>query len=127
MHYHLLLTDTCNLACRYCRGNIDFSEDGKEEGLQIDWDLPADLSCDPGDLVTFLSRDPHPVLTFYGGEPLLRLDLMTGIMARAPFCRFMIQTNGLLLDLIPEEVLSRFSTILVSLDGSETLTDFNRG
>jgi putative peptide-modifying radical SAM enzyme len=39
----------------------------------------------------------------------------------------MIQTNGMLLDQLEPEVVNRFSTILVSLDGDETLTDGNRG
>ena len=39
----------------------------------------------------------------------------------------MIQTNGILLDRLAPETVNRFSTILVSLDGRETLTDENRG
>ena len=40
--------------------------------------------------------------------------------------RFMIQTNGILLDRLAPEIVNRFSTILVSLDGRENLTDENR-
>ena len=39
----------------------------------------------------------------------------------------MIQTNGLLLDKLEPKYLNRFHTILVSIDGEETLTDYYRG
>jgi len=39
----------------------------------------------------------------------------------------MIQTNGVLLDRLATEVTNRISTILVSIDGHEALTDENRG
>ena len=48
-------------------------------------------------------------------------------MARLPDCRFMLQTNGLLLDRLPPEILHRFHTLLVSIDGPEALTDRHRG
>ena len=70
---------------------------------------------------------PLPTLTFYGGEPLLRADLIDRIVREAPVQQFMIQTNGLLLDRLSPEIINRFSTILVSLDGREGLTDANRG
>ena len=93
--FHLILTDDCNLCCRYCRGKAflpgvsDRSGDlnvPKEDthntqlpienpaGLMIDTELPADFDIEPGILYRFLSSDPDPVLTFYGGEPLLRSD-----------------------------------------------------
>lgn len=68
-----------------------------------------------------------PTLTFYGGEPLLKIDLIRGIMDSAPVQRFVIQTNGLLLDRLEPEYVNRFSTILVSIDGREALTDAHRG
>ena len=40
---------------------------------------------------------------------------------------FMIQTNGLLLDKLEPEYINRFHTILVSIDGEESLTDYYRG
>ena len=46
----------------------------------------------------------------------------------APVQRFTMQTRtGLLLDRLSPEIISRFATILVSLDGRKTLTDANRG
>jgi putative peptide-modifying radical SAM enzyme len=67
------------------------------------------------------------MVIFYGGEPLLELDLMKKIMDNAPVQRFMIQTNGLLLDRADPAYINRFSTILVSVDGREALTDRHRG
>ena len=75
----------------------------------------------------FYRKIPHLHLTFYGGEPLLRADLIERIVCEAPVQRFMMQTNGVLLDRLHPDIINRFSTILVSLDGRESLTDANRG
>lgn len=48
-------------------------------------------------------------------------------MDGAPVRRFMIQTNGLLLDQADPACVNRFSTILISVDGREAITDANRG
>jgi len=66
-------------------------------------------------------------LIFYGGEPLLRLDRMLEMMDSVEADRFMVQTNGLLLDRIEPKYLRKLHTILVSIDGDEMLTDFYRG
>lgn len=128
MYYYLILTDSCNLCCSYCRAK-DFEESEPcEREVVIDEDVPTDLSFDLSDLYRFLAMDPDPVLTFYGGEPLLRRDLIEEIMDHAPSsCRFMVQTNGLFLDRLGPKTVNRFSTILVSIDGPEDLTDAHRG
>ena len=129
MHFHLIVTDECNLCCSYCRAKA-FEETGtqgpEEDAVEIDPELPVELSFDLDGLYEFLGKDPSPTLTFYGGEPLLRADLVEEIMQRAPG-RFMIQTNGLLLDRLPPGIVNRFSTILLSIDGPEGLTDAHRG
>jgi putative peptide-modifying radical SAM enzyme len=75
------------------------------------------------DLSAFLDKDDDIQLMLYGGEPTLRVPLITELMARFPEARFMLQTNGLLLDQIPEEDVKRFHSILVSIDGTEETTD----
>jgi putative peptide-modifying radical SAM enzyme len=45
----------------------------------------------------------------------------------APAKRFLVQTNGLLLDRIPSPVVNRLDTLLVSIDGPRETTDRCRG
>jgi putative peptide-modifying radical SAM enzyme len=75
------------------------------------------------ELANFIEQDDEPQLMFYGGEPLLRTDLMTKMFDRFPDARFMLQTNALLLDNVPEEYVKRIHSILISIDGREGVTD----
>jgi uncharacterized protein len=128
LFYHLILTDDCNLCCSYCRGkSFEFVEDSEDSMISIDTGLPTEFSMDLTTLSQFLSRDPEAVLTFYGGEPLMRVDLIHEIVRRDPARRYMLQTNGTLLHKVETDVLEKFETILVSLDGPEWLTDEHRG
>jgi uncharacterized protein len=129
MYFHLILTDHCNLCCSYCRAKAFENPDGETNGqvVHVDEELPLELAYDPEILYRFLKSDPSPTLTFYGGEPLLRADLIERIIREAPVQRFMMQTNGVLLDRLPADIVNRFITILVSLDGRRELTDANRG
>jgi uncharacterized protein len=129
MHFHLILTDDCNLCCSYCRAKAfdTLKESEEERSLIIDEDLPVELDIDLHVLYNFLKKDPSPTLIFYGGEPLLRTDLIERIVLEAPVKRFIMQTNGILLHQIPTEIVNRFVTILISLDGRKELTDAHRG
>jgi len=127
VYIHLFLTDSCNLACTYCRGKIFDTPELERDNVAIDVDIPVDVSYDLSDLYAFLSRDPGVVITFIGGEPTLRSDLIVKIMEDLPDTRFMIQTNGLLLHRLPSDLVNRFETILISIDGDEKTTDAGRG
>ncbi|MCX6688855.1 MAG: TIGR04084 family radical SAM/SPASM domain-containing protein [Methanoregula sp.] len=130
MYFHLILTDNCNLCCSYCRAKAfeDLGNgDDETEPVEIDPVLPTELDIDLPQLYAFLKKDPAVTLTFYGGEPLLKADLIETITSSAPVQRFMLQTNALLLDRLAPGTVNRFSTILVSIDGREALTDANRG
>jgi putative peptide-modifying radical SAM enzyme len=127
VYIHLFLTDSCNLACSYCRGKIFDTPDLERNTITIESDIPVDISYDLSDLSAFLARDPNVVVTFIGGEPTLRSDLIIRIMEDHPDTRFMIQTNGLLLHRFPSSIINRFQTILVSIDGDERTTDMGRG
>jgi putative peptide-modifying radical SAM enzyme len=59
----------------------------------------------------------------YGGEPTLRVPLITKLMDRFPKARFMLQTNALLVNQIPQDYVKGFHSILVSIDGTEETTD----
>ncbi|MGY5854604.1 MAG: radical SAM protein [Candidatus Thorarchaeota archaeon] len=109
----MVLTRRCNLNCLYCHGG---EETGSETEIQYSID----------ELAQFLERDNDVQLMLYGGEPTLRIPLISELMDRFPDARFMLQTNALLLHKIPEEYLRRFHSILISIDGPREVTDSYR-
>jgi uncharacterized protein len=127
LQYHLILTDECNLCCSYCRGKLFDPRIPACPGPDVDESLPSELSVDLDLLCAFLRKDPDCAVTFYGGEPLLRADLIREIMRRLPSTPFMIHTNGILLDRLEPEFVNRFAAIHISIDGPASLTDRNRG
>jgi putative peptide-modifying radical SAM enzyme len=112
MQYFVILTKECNLFCSYCGGGSVTP--------------PKEIQYPLGDLKSFLSQDSNPVIEFYGGEPLLRIETMRKIMDAIPG-RFLVQTNGIFLDRIEPELLARLHSILVSVDGTKEVTDKERG
>lgn len=115
----LLTTLTCNLKCTYCSLGV-----GEVVGSQgkVSYNLDA--------LDSFIKKhlSKHEIyVTFYGGEPTLNLEFIKEIMERYPTFRFQLQTNGTLLDSLPEGVLANLSNILLSIDGGEKITDGFRG
>jgi putative peptide-modifying radical SAM enzyme len=119
MLWFVTVTQDCNFACKYC---------GSSENYDIE-DLspfPTDITYDIAALAK-LATERDLVLCFYGGEPLLRIDPIVKIMALLPTARFVLQTNASRLNDLPTPQLQQFSTILVSIDGEASVTDFNRG
>jgi len=127
MHYYLAMTSKCNLLCKYCYGKTteDFLTD--EEREEYDLDLPADMDFSIDELKKFAADDPNFELTFYGGEPLMKIDKIKEIMDTIPAKTFMLQTNGQFLHKLPTEYMNRIHTILCSTDGTEEHTDERRG
>ncbi|PKK86457.1 MAG: putative peptide-modifying radical SAM/SPASM domain-containing protein [Thermoplasmata archaeon HGW-Thermoplasmata-1] len=115
MLYIVSTTGLCNLCCRYCGGSIS------EEVM------PHEVQYDIEKLARLVGDDPDATVAFYGGEPLLRIPLISEMMEKLPAKRFVVQTNGTPLDELPQELLCRFDAILVSLDGRRHVTDTNRG
>jgi putative peptide-modifying radical SAM enzyme len=115
MLYIIFLTGKCNLNCKYCGGSIPRRV------------MPGEIKYSLNDLKDFISQDSNPSIAFYGGEPLLRINLMKKIMDKIEAKHFIIQTNGLFLKDVEEEYIRRFSSILVSIDGRKDVTDFYRG
>jgi putative peptide-modifying radical SAM enzyme len=127
LNFYVTLTTSCNLQCRYCYGKSceDFGSDF--HGLQIDYSTPRSIDYDTRNLKSFLQEDPDPLLIFYGGEPLLQMHKMEVIMDSVPAAKFVLQTNGLLLNRMEMKYANKIDPIFVSLDGNETLSDYYRG
>ena len=115
----LLTTLKCNLKCSYCSMGV-----GDVLGSQ------TELKYDIEQLAAFIEQQlagKEIYITFYGGEPTLNREMMETVMRRFPAFRYQLQTNGTLLDNLPDWMLHRLSNILVSIDGGEQTTDGYRG
>ena len=93
----------------------------------IDYEVPDEINYDNKFLEKFIEKDPEPVLIFYGGEPMLCNDKIKQIMDNVNAKQFNIQTNGLHLKKLEKKDVNRLTTIFVSIDGTEKLTDYYRG
>jgi radical SAM protein with 4Fe4S-binding SPASM domain len=115
----LLTTLKCNLKCTYCSLGV-----GDVLGSQTHVEYSVD------ELAAFVDKHlpgKEIYVTFYGGEPTLNLSMMLEVMQRFPHWRYQLQTNGTLLDDVPDWALAKLSNILVSIDGGEATTDGYRG
>ncbi|MBI5898302.1 MAG: radical SAM protein [Rhodocyclales bacterium] len=115
----LLTTLKCNLKCTYCSLGV-----GEVLGSQ------TELKYDIEQLAVFVEKHlsgKEIYVTFYGGEPTLNRPMMEAVMRRFPAFRYQLQTNGTLLDDLPDWVLAKLSNVLVSIDGGEQTTDGYRG
>jgi len=113
MLFILYTTGRCNLRCRYCGGSFDNSI------------VPWTVRYSVNDLSRILRDDDD--IAFYGGEPLLNMDFIKSVMDKFNASHYILQTNGLLLNKLDPDLVKRFDTILVSIDGPRWLTDLNRG
>ncbi|MDD5108759.1 MAG: radical SAM protein [Candidatus Omnitrophica bacterium] len=117
LRIQLEVTGMCNLRCEFCCQDQDY-KCGKEE---------LTLS----EIKSVIDQVPRfTLLTFSGGEPLLRKDIKEIIsyaLERKHFCN--ISTNGVLLNNEIIELLVRkgFLAISVSLDGMGEIHDKLRG
>lgn len=115
MLFFIFTTGVCNLRCDYCGGSFP-------ERI-----VPVKPVYDMASLIKFL-EDTHPVsIAFYGGEPLLNARFISAFMDRFDAERYVIQTNGLLIDRLDPVYWRRMDTVLISIDGVEYVTDKHRG
>lgn len=115
MLYFVIVTRVCNLHCIYC---------GNEPDPSVE---PLEISYDIKDLKRFIEKDPESIIAFYGGEPLLRINIIEEIMDSIRARHWVLQTNGLFLNKLDPDYLVRFDTILVSIDGRPEVTNYYRG
>ena len=121
MNYIIHLTDSCNLNCKYCYEKKE-KKDISFENIQklIDYEIKQ--------------KNKHSTITFYGGEPLTKIDLIHKtieyINKQKTKTKFYygITTNA---TLINEEIIkfmkeNNFINIAYSIDGNEDVHNLNR-
>jgi putative peptide-modifying radical SAM enzyme len=99
----------------------------EEEIKKYDLKLPTEINFELEDLINYAKKDPNFELTFYGGEPLLKIDLIKKIIDNVPAKTYMLQTNGIFLHKLPLKYLLKLNTILISIDGTKKHTNERRG
>jgi uncharacterized protein len=124
----LEVTDACNLKCKYCGyGDMYFGYDNREakymsfhqvrlllEYLFIIWEK------DRPD-----SKIPKTYISFYGGEPLLNMNLIMAVVQyieHQTISRdfvFSMTTNAVLLDRYMDYLVAHDFHLLISLDGDK--------
>lgn len=118
----ILLTRKCQLDCIYCEMKRDLPDMTKKDLLSAIEFL-------------FKSKEKEIELQFFGGEPLLRFDLIKeGIMYSESLAKktkkkikYVITTNGLLIDNKKLEFLSKYDVkLMLSLDGKKEINEKNR-
>ena len=113
----LKLTENCQARCITCNYWQTRWEDGVDAGKAVD-------------IINRLGNFGIRYLRFTGGEPLLRRDLFQ-IMREADMSKFRrvtLQTNGLLLKKLHQEINeSPITKVAVSIDGLENSNDVIRG
>ena len=125
----LQVTQSCNLRCDYCTYSGQY-KNRVHSGKSMTWEL-AKKSID------YLYNHSNEVekvrISFYGGEPLLRFDLIKQCIEYIKEAyperntTYGITTNGTLLSgKIAEFLISNKFSVTVSLDGSKKDHDSNR-
>jgi len=117
---HLILTTGCNLTCSYCY--VQKIRSAVES-------MPLEIA---DKVMDFVDRQmPEGTLVhFFGGEPLLRFDIIKYIMTKYPTFSYSVVTNCTLLDEEKLEFLKDrkdFIGVLLSLDGTDVTQLKNRG
>jgi len=125
MEYYINLTNKCNLRCSFCcSGKVVFKDEQKE--LSND-EIKNILSYIRKDIVKHTKEINRVV--FYGGEPFIVPHIIKRIINNTSDLnvKYMLYTNGILIDKISFSILERLDIILVSFDGDKKAQEKYRG
>ena len=126
MEYFVYMTNECNLNCKYCSVMIDCSEN----------DLPVKPIYTHNELAEFIHKtqkynaDYNASIYFFGGEPSLEFEQIKNMILTLKQelhiynLNFVLHTNGLLLNEMPDEILKSLSLIMLSVN-YEKIPKFN--
>ena len=126
----LQVTQKCNLRCEYCVYS------GKYENVRTHSQIEMSFNVAQKSIEFFMERTKdtlNPTIGFYGGEPLLKFDLIKKVVLyikKLYPCKtvhYSITTNATLLDLEKFEFLMKNNfSIMISIDGPKKVHDKNR-
>lgn len=126
----LMLTWACNLNCTYC------FEKFKTAGREMSTETAKTILRKEFDMMRRQEKPGKLKIEFFGGEPLLRFDVIKEITewieSNDPGIKYLLSvtTNGTLLNDEMKEWFRRHRdtvTIVMSVDGSEIMQETNRG
>ncbi|MBU8870898.1 MAG: radical SAM protein [Gemmatimonadales bacterium] len=131
-HLILTVTEACNLRCAYCLhgANLGWVRDHGQRRMSVDTAVAAvEYFLDRRDL----ERDP--VISFYGGEALMNMEVVEAVVAaahnhpRGGETIFAIDTNGVLMDdtvidfILKDLELREKFYLQISIDGPAAMHD----
>lgn len=127
--FTIAITHKCNLRCSYCCYSGEYRNTRQHGNLSIS---SADIDNILGFIETYKSNNLPLIISFYGGESLLELDLIKCFVAKSrekwnDKVQFEISTNGTLLKkeaiqwLVENDI-----TLFISLDGTARIQDNQR-
>ena len=133
----LEVTDACNLKCRYCGyGNLYNTHD-KRENLFLNFikvKHVIDYLYEIWKKYKGKSSPRNIIIGFYGGEPLLNMNLIQQVIAYLEMLppipdtnfQFNMTTNAILLDKYMTYLAEKKFILLISLDGNEYAQSYRK-
>lgn len=124
-NYELILTENCNLRCKYCFDDA-FSD---RTSCSYDYRMKPEMI---DDILNFVdkTRDKSikPKLSFFGGEPTLNWEFIEAFLNKAGnYFDYSINTNMLLLDSRKIDIMIKYKVFpILSIDGVKEAHDSNR-
>ena len=118
MEYFVYVTNDCNLHCKYCSVLLDCEKN----------DLPVKPIYTNKELIEFIkgvqrsTNESEVSIYFFGGEPSLEYNDIRSLIIIAKNelsdydLKFVLHTNGLLLNHLPEDILKDLTLIMLSIN-----------
>ncbi|BBE31797.1 hypothetical protein OSSY52_19380 [Tepiditoga spiralis] len=131
---YIIVTEDCNLRCKYCIFSDNYPHTHGYSSQKMTFEIAKkaiDYYLDLYKEKQAYGLGSNPVISFYGGEPLLEFNLIKEIVKYAKELNdnfeFYITTNGTIMnDEIINFLISNSVKITVSLDGYKENHDRNR-
>ncbi|MBI4651935.1 4Fe-4S cluster-binding domain-containing protein [Candidatus Desantisbacteria bacterium] len=128
MEYYIYITKNCNLSCQYCCGKNIIQNTKTNSIVTGQKSLSNTIKYIISDSIKNMHKDN--TIVFYGGEPLLNqgdiIKVIKNTYDKNNF-RYLLYTNGLLLNNIDPFLLKHIDYLFVSIDGEESIHNNNRG